>query len=347
MKRIIICCDGTWNDPDKKDKGRSCASNVAKMAELILPLSNEGVDQVTYYHEGVGTGDLKDRILGGACGVGLSKNLEDCYRFLISNFVEGDQIWLFGFSRGAYTARSLIGLIRNSGLLKKKFLDKLPEAFGLYRDRTDATHPNTATAKKFRTQYAYEEATTPIYFLGVWDTVGSLGIPDTLISKLFDDKWKFHDVKLSGIVENAYHALAIDEIRADFKPCLWEAPDTTKNEQVWFPGSHSDVGGGYAEAGLSDCALAWMVCRARTCGLAIGATHVPISPSPTEYLHPSKKGFFNFRPAYERTVAPPVIASSAFTRNSKKNYHPDNWPEHPTQQDCPGGGTCRNFFRCH
>lgn len=347
-KRIIVCCDGTWNTPDAKENGASCASNVAKIAELISPVGKMDGDereQITYYHEGVGTGDLKDKITGGAFGVGISKNIQDCYRFLVSNYLPEDEIWLFGFSRGAYTARSIVGLIRNSGLLTKENLDMLPEAYRLYRDRSDRTHPNSDKAKKFRNYFSLPDGKVDIHFLGVWDTVGSLGVPGFLLHELLDDQWEFHDVTLSSIVKNAYHALAIDEQREDFRPCLWDAPAGTAGEQVWFPGAHSDVGGGYAESALSDCALSWMMCKAENCGLAFDAINVPIKPDCSGMLHESKKGFFETRGTFVRKIDQP-LSIAATERIKGGSYQPKNLPGNPVEQACMSKGSCPKEYRC-
>jgi uncharacterized protein (DUF2235 family) len=328
MKRIIICCDGTWNTPDEKEHGMSCATNVSKLAEMIAPVGAGGTPQITYYHDGVGTGDLGDKIIGGAFGSGISKNILDCYRFLVSNYVTGDEIWLFGFSRGAYTARSIIGLIRNSGLLKKPNLEKLPDAYQIYRDRTDKTHPDANKAQQFRNDNCYPDAGVAIKFLGVWDTVGSLGVPDFILHSLLDEKWEFHDVQLSSIVANAYHAVAIDEKRKDFEPCLWDAVNGTISEQVWFPGVHSDVGGGYPEAGLSDCALAWMLCKAESNGLALDRNNVWMKPDAQGKLHDSMRGAFILRGQHIRNINGPV-SKSAMERHTAGGYQPVNWPSAP------------------
>ena len=113
-KRLVVCCDGTWNSPDQSKSHVSCPTNVTKVALAITPQGKEGVDQLVYYHKGVGTGKF-DHLRGGAFGRGLTKNIKDAYSFLIENYQIGDELFFFGFSRGAYTARSTVGLIRNSG----------------------------------------------------------------------------------------------------------------------------------------------------------------------------------------------------------------------------------------
>ncbi|HJV35190.1 DUF2235 domain-containing protein [Geomonas sp.] len=343
MKRIIICCDGTWNSADDNGEGEACDTNVAKIAELIAPTDSQGNHQVTFYHQGVGSGNLEDKIAGGAFGVGLSKNIMEAYRFLASNHIPGDEIWLFGFSRGAYTARSIVGLIRNCGLLKKEHLDKIPMAYELYRNRSEQTTPASSHAENFKDSFSDQPG---IHFLGVWDTVGSLGVPDSIISRLLDDKWNFHDVALSSIVKNAYHAVAIDERREDFKPCLWQSSPQTKSEQVWFPGVHSDIGGGYRETGLSDCALAWMICRAQGCGLQFNPQAVTVQPSSSGQLHDSKKGFFRLLGTEVRAVEPALLSLAALQRHAAGQYDPKNWPATATPQACPDRQACQGCFKC-
>lgn len=269
MKRIAICCDGTWNSADHKDdKGRLAVTNVRKIFELMGEPS--GV-QISRYYSGVGS-KAGERARGGALGWGLSATISEAYQQCVRDFEPGDELFLFGFSRGAYTARSLAGFIRNSGLLKREHLTdgRVDAAYELYRDRGADSHPNSARAKEFRAQWSNE---TRIKFIGVWDTVGSLGIPKIgmgLVNLAFRDRWSFHDVDLSTSVDLAYHAVAIDECRGPFTPTLWQQQPGAVGqimEQVWFPGVHSDVGGGYFESALSDVPLLWMIDRAAACGL--------------------------------------------------------------------------------
>jgi len=292
-KRLVICCDGTWNTPDEVKEGKACQTNVAKMARAIVtPRDAEGGEQRVYYHKGVGTGKF-DHFRGGALGWGLSRNVQDAYMFLVDNYDDpADEIFLFGFSRGAYTARSVAGLIRNSGLLKRQYAGKLDAAYELYRDRSDGSHPKSMEAELFRKSFSNE---VRIKFIGVWDTVGALGIPvEFLGTQLLNDRWKFHDVKLSTFVDNAFQALAIDEHRKPFKPAIWEQQPNAvatrqRLEQVWFAGVHSDIGGGYPETELSDIALAWMSNRATECGLAVDfeAAHITVVPKESGVLHDS------------------------------------------------------------
>ena len=274
-KQLVVCCDGTWNVPDELRDGVAAPTNVARLALGVA--TGDGTGQLLFYEPGVGTSP-DDRLLGGVFGFGLSHNVCNGYRFLAENYESGDQLFLFGFSRGAYTARSLGGLIRNCGILRREHADRVDEAFAFYRDRTSHTHPSALASQIFRRMYAYDE--DAIHFIGVWDTVGALGIPDELpgweeIGKhllRWQELWGFHDTQLSSHVANAFHALAIDETREPFKPTLWtqDSPVAGQTlEQVWFSGVHTEVGGGSRDAALSDIALLWMLERATACGLKL------------------------------------------------------------------------------
>jgi uncharacterized protein (DUF2235 family) len=304
-KRLVVCCDGTWNTPDEVQDGKPARTNVAKIAHAVIPVDAHGTEQRVYYRKGVGTGRL-DHFVGGALGWGLSRSVQDAYMYLVENYDAGDEIFLFGFSRGAYTARSVVGLIRNSGLLHRRYTRKLDDAYELYRDRSDATHPRLMEAALFRRSFGRE---VRIRFLGVWDTVGALGIPvDVPGVHLLNSRWKFHDVKLSTAVDNAFQALAIDERRKPFAPAIWEQqPEAARVgqrlEQVWFAGVHSDVGGGYPETALSDVALVWMANRAAECGLAadFDAAGLAVHPDGEADLHRSMTFYYR---VFGRLVRP-------------------------------------------
>ncbi len=269
-KRLVLCCDGTWNTPDRRVDGHPCPTNVTKIA-LSVAARSRGVRQVVYYHPGVGTGRW-GRLAAGVFGWGLSGNVQDAYQFLVDNYEPDDELFLFGFSRGAYTVRSLAGLVRNSGILRRGNAHRVGEAWSLYRNSAD--EPGGVAATLFRRTYSHEPR---IRFIGVWDTVGALGVP-ILGPRWFSPvgRWlnrhnQFHDTQLSARVDGAFHALAIDEHRGPFEPTLWhQQPDATGQvlKQVWFRGAHCDVGGGSADTCLSDITLLWMAERAREYGLA-------------------------------------------------------------------------------
>ncbi|MEG3627102.1 DUF2235 domain-containing protein [Streptomyces poriticola] len=292
--RLVVCCDGTWNFADQPSK-----TNVAKVALSVRSGSAAGKEQRVYYDSGVGTERL-ERLRGGAFGAGLSRNVVDAYRFLVETYEPDDELFLFGFSRGAFTVRSLAGLVRNSGILRRDHADRIPEAWALYRDRIE--QPNGAAATLFRRTYARE---TEIRFVGVWDTVGALGIPVPGTSWLqpaanrFNRRWGFHNTELSSWIKAAFHALAVDEQRSAFRPTLWHrdpgsAAQGLELKQVWFAGVHSDVGGGYQESGLSDIALLWMVDHARRHGLEFDAE--ALSAEGPQVMQPQESTGFRVRP---------------------------------------------------
>src|SRR4051812_37129074 len=207
-KRLIVCCDGTWNDTDFG----TGYTNVARFAWAISPTDNRNgadIPQIVFYQSGVGTGgDLASRVAGGALGLGLSQNLRDAYAFVCNNYCDGDEIFLFGFSRGAYTARSVGGLIGYAGLLGKRDLDRVLELWKGYKER------NPDTLKGFDTRF--KDVT--IKCVGVWDTVGSVGIPAEFakFDPFFRRYYGFFDTDLGEHVEHAFHALALDELRKNF-----------------------------------------------------------------------------------------------------------------------------------
>ncbi|MBM7440397.1 DUF2235 domain-containing protein [Streptomyces sp. HB132] len=321
-KRLVVCCDGTWNFADQPSK-----TNVAKVALSVRQGATAQKEQRVYYHSGVGSRRW-ERLQGGAFGMGLSRNVADAYRFLVETYEPGDQLFLFGFSRGAFTARSLAGLVRNSGILRREHADLMQEAWSLYRDRIE--QPNGAASTLFRRSYARE---TGIRFIGVWDTVGALGIPlpdaallHPLVNR-FNHRWEFHDTQLSGWIKGAFHALAIDEKRSAFQPTLWhQRPDAARQgqelKQVWFAGVHCDVGGGYKEAGLSDITLLWMVDQARRYGLEIDddalsaagpkvmrpekSIDFRVAPDGMIRMHESRKGMYRLAKVRHRPVGSAV-----------------------------------------
>ncbi|MCW1839184.1 DUF2235 domain-containing protein [Prosthecomicrobium hirschii] len=275
MKRLVLFLDGTWNKTGKYD----VPSNVARLKELVEsantdPARTDTVEQRLYYDSGVGTKGSVDQFLGGWLGFGLSEKVRAGYRFL-SQFYQPsdasgvpDEIYLFGFSRGSFTARSLAGFIAASGLLRPEFCsaEGLAEAWSYYR--TDPKKRLPAVRAKLSDQ-CYRDV--KIHFLGVFDTVGSTGIPLGIAKNWAGSRDRFHDTKLGSAIVHAVQALAIDEHRGPFVPALFARPDhlnARRVEQVWFPGVHADIGGGYpADAGglkpISEISLAWMVGRVR------------------------------------------------------------------------------------
>jgi type VI secretion system (T6SS) phospholipase Tle1-like effector len=261
-RRLIICCDGTWNWPAPQRE-----TNVVRLVRSIVPeatVNGTKVAQIVHYHQGVGTGNFIDRLVGGGVGIGLSASVKACYGFLVDNYRPGDEIFLFGFSRGAYVVRSLSGMIGAVGLLRKQDMARFAEAWNWYwQDRADRDEDvlDGVAPKRHRG--------VEIECIGVFDTVGALGIPG---SRLCRDAFAFHETQLGAHVRNAFQALAIDERRGNFQAAIWvpaDFPDSDANrlahgpqqvlKQMWFPGVHSNVGGGYESHGLSDTAFLWML----------------------------------------------------------------------------------------
>lgn len=256
-KRIIFCSDGTWDNSGKN-------TNVYKIFKALQTTA----DQIPYYDDGVGSDGLPvERLTGGAFGLGLYQKIKDGYTKIAQVYEEGDEVFLFGFSRGAYTARCLAGMIAICGLPTANFTDDVVDtAFQAYRDK-DNRAELLAELNKSCNLFAAK-----LNMVGVWDTVGSLGIPAIFggVSPLL---YGFLDTSLHPDVLHAYHALAIDERRGEFPPTLWTSPSPGQVlEQVWFTGVHCDVGGSYPEdpdgTTLADLTLGWMMDKAAALGLA-------------------------------------------------------------------------------
>ncbi len=321
-KRLIVCCDGTWNTPDQECDGRPCQTNVAKLAVALLDTGDDGVQQRVFYLRGVGTSRW-DRIRGGAFGYGLSDNVKEAYRLIAEHYDPGDELFLFGFSRGAFTARSTAGFLRNAGILRREHLERIDEAYEMYRDRTN--HPRDVESELFRRSFSQESR---IRCVGVWDTVGALGVPLSGIPVVdqLNQRWAFHDTDLSSWIDNAFQALAIDEQRRPFQPTLWQQrPDSGQQrlEQVWFSGVHCDVGGGYPATGLSDIALRWMMQRARECGLALGPGQGEESPDAMGELHDSRTSLYRLIPPYHRPIGVLNPASEFVSSTAVQRYGQD------------------------
>lgn len=317
MKNIVICCDGTWNTPDEKDHGVPVPTNVVRLFNALADADAQGTRQHRYYHPGVGTdGAWWNKLVDGGTGRGLDRNIMSGYRELCDFYEPGDSIFLFGFSRGAYTVRSLGGLIAHAGLLdasdvaEPELWQRIERIFDKgYRRKSETRADWGKLGWKFRN--AAKQA-VPIRFLGVWDTVGALGIPEdmallNLLGQLQDHT--FHDTALSLSIQTARHAVALDEMRASFQPTLWTSSGGDA-KQVWFAGVHADVGGGYRETGLSDIALQWMIDEATQCGLAFAPGMLAqIRPDHRDVLHDSCCGAFALLPTQPRSA--PQLAAGA------------------------------------
>ncbi|HET9410152.1 MAG TPA: DUF2235 domain-containing protein [Candidatus Sulfotelmatobacter sp.] len=262
-KNIVICCDGTGNEFGDHN------SNVVKLYSALIV---DGRQQIGYYHPGVGTmGDPTAHnkiskawsvVMGLAFGAGLLANVGDAYRYLMDVYEDGDQVFLFGFSRGAYTVRALAGVLHMFGLLCPGNDGLIPYVIRMFAQRTRRAAGMTHTfevAEQFKATFGRH---CPLHFVGVWDTVSSVG-------------WIWDPLKLPYTAQNpdmlnGRHAVSIDERRCYFRNNLWGDPLVGQNiKQVWFAGVHSDVGGSYApaESGLSQITLAWMMRECASLGL--------------------------------------------------------------------------------
>lgn len=339
-KRIVICADGTWNRPEK-DLKVDFPTNVLRLARAISPMAADGKPQQVFYDWGVGS--YYDEVIGGATGRGLHKNIMDGYRYIVQNYSPGDEIYLFGFSRGAYTVRCLCGLINNCGILKRPDARLIQQAFDHYKKSSAPFAPSGDKSVEFRQKHSHESR--EIKFVGVWDTVGAMGIPISFLG-LFEDKDEFYDTKIGRNVRVARHALAIDEHRSDFEPTIWQLRDNMDMQQVWFAGAHSNIGGSYQPdkdgSLLSDNALSWMIAEAERFNLSL-EPHLTASlhPNPLATLHDSRRSFYRIKQPYLRpldpNVAPVLLHHSVKVRwDQDPQYRPKNlqtylekygWPE--------------------
>jgi uncharacterized protein (DUF2235 family) len=312
-KRIVFCADGTWDSPQND-------TNVYKLFKA-LPISSA---QIVFYDDGVGSdGTPLEKLAGGAMGIGLFQKIKDGYTKIAHVYEQGDDLFLFGFSRGAFTARSLAGMIAICGLPLGSFDDNLTEdAFQAYR--------NPSQRPAFDRNYNLFDA--KLKMVGVWDTVGALGIPAIIggVDTLVDG---FLDTSLHPDVLNAFQALAIDERRKEFPPTLWTPPSppfpSQVLKQVWFAGVHCDVGGGYPETGLSDITFSWMLGNAVNLGLqvdpAVSASYATLdAKNALGQLHNSWNLLWLFPKS--RTIAPnsALTNSVAIRCQFDDSYTPKN-----------------------
>ena len=286
-KNIVICSDGTGNSA-VKDRG----TNVFKIFESIdlngHRLNPKLDPQVPIYDDGVGTEDFRPlKIFAGVTGWGLSRNVKQLYKELCRIYDPGDRVFLFGFSRGAFTVRTLAGFILKCGIIDaqkqptaKAFDGCVNRAYKAYRScyrtalmRLLRGEASAAATEEFKARFCYGQQTR-IHFIGVWDTVDAVGLPfhvSDLINALIY-RFKFPNQRLSEQVDHAYHALAVDDDRHSFHPLLWDQRaynpgKSQKIEQVWFAGAHANVGGGYPKQGLSLTAMHWLMTKAQNAGL--------------------------------------------------------------------------------
>ena len=297
---IILCSDGTGNTT-VKNRG----TNVFKLFEAI-DTHHTSPPQLSVYDDGVGSGTSKiSQALGGGVGYGLSRNVKQLYTALVRNYNPGDSIYMFGFSRGAFTVRSLAGMISYMGIIDREhcktdaeLIDYVEHAYREYRHSQRAwletilsflfikpVHTYQRIVKKkvhmvshtlFKEQFSIQPSSEDkklIRFIGVWDTVNAVGFPVPWVRKLFNKlmyRFSFTDNYLNKDVEQACQALSIDDQRKTFTPEIWDeskAEDKKRITQVWFSGVHSNVGGGYVKQGMSLVPLNWMMRQAHDAGL--------------------------------------------------------------------------------
>ena len=341
-KNIVVLSDGTG-----QEGGVGNNTNIYKLFNLLEDRTKR---QVVFYDPGLGTNWRK--LSGNAFGTGISENIMQCYRFIFDNYEAGDKIYLFGFSRGAATVRSLSGFIHHFGILPQSRPELIKKAYKIYEDMngqdfangsegtTTQTSPAEAFVDKHHTMWANIE------FMGCFDTVAALGMSqfaaiDSFIDKVPAFKHKFHNIKLSRSVIRAYHALAIDDERKTFHPIFWTGQDEDKRlagqraTQVWFCGMHTDVGGGYKEQNLSDIPLVWMLEKATKYGLLLyipndpKKIHITIAEDANGVMHNSREGGFNHLYRQETRhwnddIGIPWVHQSVLDRasNPDNHYHP-------------------------
>lgn len=327
MANIVICADGTWNRPEE-DLEKDFPTNVLKLARAIKP-SSADIKQHVFYDWGLGS--YHNSVAAGVTGRGIHKNILDGYRYIVQNYTRGDNIYLFGFSRGAYTVRALCGLINNCGILKRPDAQLIVSAWQIYKSPHEKNHPKGEAALRFRNDHCY--TSKKVHFVGVWDTVGALGIPFSLMG-LFDNKDEFYDTKMGANVAFARHALAIDEQREDFAPTVWTPRLGVDLKQVWFSGVHADIGGSYPpdrKSGLrvSDVSLQWMLNEAASAGLKI-EPHLVASLTDAAVrgkLHRSRNHVFRLKSPLHRSLEiegkPTLIHQSVRARyEADASYRP-------------------------
>lgn len=270
MRNIVLGFDGTWNRPDQMDRDRQVPTNVVKLLRALQP----GPQLLKYYDTGVGTAGKLDKLWGGAAGRGLFMNVRDAWLWLSQHYRPGDRLYLFGFSRGAYTARSLAGMLAVCGVGMGRDEVDADQACHIYRERD--LRKRDRLGARFRHDFHCHLA--DVHMLGVWDTVGAMGLPTRgPLGRVTRARHGFHNVRLGHHIRHAFHALALNEQRAAFTPSLWQHPvpaAVQTVEQMWFAGVHSNIGGGYACSGLSDITLHWMLSHARAQGLALNEDYV-------------------------------------------------------------------------
>lgn len=309
MKNVVVCCDGTANE---------FAEDRTNVIKLYFTLVDDPATQVAYYHPGVGTMEppgaltrysrAATKLLGQAVGYGLEEDVRDAYTFIMRYFSAGDRLYLFGFSRGAYTVRAVTSLLKMYGLMRPGSEALIPYAIRMMMAIRNTNQSSPASQQKAADAYfklaedfrqTYGKVSCQPHFVGVWDTVSSVGWIDNPLHLPYSAD--------NGDIAIGRHAVAIDERRAFFRANLWRPSPTggpRDLKQVWFPGVHCDVGGGYpeAESGLSKIPLQWMLREAKQAGLLVDAVKETaqlggdaryVRPDPRAQMHESLRGWWH------------------------------------------------------
>jgi glutathione S-transferase len=345
-KQIVVCMDGTWNNPVEQ-------TNVYRLFQMLpgdeQPVAENGPIRshlvkrseqlAALYLESIGKGGRTQGLLGGTQGIGLHDSIIDAYLLTSQVYQRGDKIWLFGFSRGAWAARSLAAFIARSGLLPAA--DAKDDGAADEAERIWLNYKE-GRGKRRGGRFWKDHDETPIRMVGVWDTVGELGVPLFNGLRLVDRDelsfLKFSDRELSPRVEYGRQALAIDEERADFTPTLWAERSGIK--QVWFAGAHADVGGGYENHALSDIALEWMMHEVNDldAGLRLspGQLSQALAPDALQDRHDETRGpVWRTRPSKARQIpeAAELHASVLQRLRERADYRPKALADLPACAD--------------
>ncbi|KIJ32055.1 hypothetical protein M422DRAFT_35987 [Sphaerobolus stellatus SS14] len=326
-KRIIVCCDGTWQDGIAQWHRRHY-TNILKISRLLTRQDqrlNPPIHQVVFYQAGIGCEpNLYSRYIEGATGSSLREKVQEAYGFIAHNYEPGDEIFLFGFSRGAYTARMVAGFIGQIGLLDKKDMDHFEQIFVHYQKQKNTSNKRERyennevlqrwhePIKKGRTRADPHGDGFTVKCLGVFDTVGSLGLPKELtFRRKFKKIFSFPDKVLGPHIQHAFHAMALNETRADFNVVKFRQTDEGRAKgqtlkQVWFAGSHADIGGGWQCHDLSDLTLVWMVSNIEGM-LAMDRNYLehilwPVAPWGKQMPHDSEIGVFKLANQFPRKI---------------------------------------------
>lgn len=325
-KNIVILSDGTG-----KEGGKSPNTNVYRLFNMLRQRTE---DQLVFYDPGIGP--KRRQYFSQATGYGFSKNLLQCYNFLHEHYRSGDDIYLVGFSRGAATVRSLSGFIEAFGILPQSRPELIKEAYKLYKKSPDEHGKRKAAIKEFQQQHS--QIWARVRAIGVWDTVASLGAKTKLglaVSHIVPGLQPgFHNLDLSETVDYGFHALSVDDERSQFHPEIWE--EDPRVTQVWFPGVHTDVGGGYEDQALADISLKWMIDQLEPLGLLLHRDGRPaLQPDPDGKMHNERNKWYKrllFRKnvrqwpsgrSDEPVVHPAVVARKMNQQNeAEPEYHP-------------------------